>query len=110
MRKKFKNYLIISYLCIFALSGCGTLKEGFSSQKKNSVDEFLVEKKLPLVMPPDFNKLPVPKNNIENQEDEFESLKSKLSKDQEKNSFSIDTNNSSESSFEQLIIKKIKDN
>ena len=86
------------------------LKRAFLHKKKNNVDEFLVEKKLPLVMPPDFNKLPVPKNNIENQEDEFESFKSKLSKNQEKSSLSIDTNNPSEPSFEQSIIKKIKDN
>ena len=31
------------------------LKEGFSNQKKNKSDEFLVEKKSPLVMPPDYN-------------------------------------------------------
>ena len=31
-------------------------------QRKNKTDEFLVEKKLPLSMPPDFEKLPIPKN------------------------------------------------
>ena len=36
------------------------MKEGFVSQRKNSTDEFLVEKKKPLVMPPDFEKLPLP--------------------------------------------------
>ena len=30
------------------------MKDGFSNQKKNNSDEFLVEKKSPLVMPPDY--------------------------------------------------------
>ena len=41
-------------------------------QKKDNTDEFLVEKKSPLVMPPDFNELPLPKTseNIEEKESE----------------------------------------
>jgi len=35
-------------------------------QKKETVDEFLIEKKNPLVIPPEFSKLPVPKNKPEN--------------------------------------------
>jgi len=44
--KKFKIYTLILLSFIF-LQSCGTIKEGFSSQKKNSSDEFLVEKKSP---------------------------------------------------------------
>ena len=58
MKKIFKLTTII--ISILALNSCGTIREGFSSQKKNSIDEFLVEKKSPLVMPPDFNELPLP--------------------------------------------------
>ena len=49
--------LINSFLLFYS---CGTIKEGFTNQKKNSSDEFLVEKKDPLVMPPDYNELPIP--------------------------------------------------
>ena len=56
--------IILSNLFLFLLS-CGTLKEGFSNQKKNNSDEFLVEKKAPLVMPPDYKELPKPKTNQE---------------------------------------------
>ena len=42
------------------LYSCGTIKEGFTNQKKNSTDEFLVEKKSPLIMPPSYGELPVP--------------------------------------------------
>ena len=67
-----KNIKTISFICIisFFLSSCSTLKDGFQSQRKNSTDEFLVEKKKPLVMPPDFDKLPQPsqKENISEEE------------------------------------------
>ena len=49
----------------FFLFSCGGLKEGFTNQKKNNSDEFLVEKKAPLVMPPDYKDLPIPKQNQE---------------------------------------------
>ena len=47
------------------------------NQKKRSTDEFLVEKKSPLVMPPDYNELPIPKEKIEQtdiNENEFKTL------------------------------------
>tara|TARA_B100001063_G_C16683112_1_gene512899 strand:+ start:215 stop:430 length:216 start_codon:yes stop_codon:yes gene_type:complete len=48
--KKFNIYLFSIFFSIF-VSSCGSVKEGFSSQKKNNSDEFLVEKKSPLLMP-----------------------------------------------------------
>ena len=59
--KVFKKLILLSF--IYILTSCGTLKEGFKNQKKDSSDEFLVEKKSPLVMPPDYNELPIPNNN-----------------------------------------------
>jgi hypothetical protein len=32
-------------------------------KKDKNVDEFLIEKKNPLILPPNFSKLPKPKNN-----------------------------------------------
>ncbi len=46
------------------------MKRGFESQRKNSTDEFLVEKKQPLTMPPDFDELPMPKQNQINDQQE----------------------------------------
>ena len=60
--KKFK-ILIFLYLIFLPLTSCGTLKKGFENPKKNNSDEFLVEKKSPLVMPPEFNELPIPNQN-----------------------------------------------
>ena len=57
--EKISKLLILS-IFIITLSSCGSIKEGFVSQKKNSTDEFLVKKKSPLVMPPEFDELPIP--------------------------------------------------
>ena len=57
-----KIVIIILSTSLFLFS-CSGLKKGFSNQKKNNSDEFLVEKKAPLVMPPDYKELPEPKKN-----------------------------------------------
>ena len=74
--KQFKFYILIAIAVLF--SSCSSLKEGFTNQKKNNSDEFLVEKKSPLVMPPDYNELPIPsEENINKQSNEIKSLISK---------------------------------
>ena len=40
----FKIFIIINIILLNY--SCGTIKEGFKNQKKNSSDEFLVEKKI----------------------------------------------------------------
>ena len=57
--KYLKLFGVLNLLLL--LLSCGLVKEGFQNPKKKSSDEFLVEKKSPLVMPPNFNELPVPK-------------------------------------------------
>ena len=74
--KKF-NLLFILGIALIILSGCNTVKKGFKNPKKNSSDEFLVEKKSPLVMPPEFNELPIPNQNediIQKNENNIKSL------------------------------------
>ena len=102
--KQHKTYIVI-FIAIF-LSSCGTLKEGFTNQKKNNTDEFLIEKKSPLVMPPDYNELPIPdEENIENDSNEIKSLISKS-----KNIESEKKLDEKKSTFENSILKKIKKN
>ena len=103
--KKIRSVLFL-VIVFFTFQSCQTIKEGFTSQKKKSTDEFLVEKKSPLVMPPDFNELPLPKISENIEENESENDIEKL----------ISNNKSSESSgvqdknFENSIIEKIKQN
>ena len=101
--KKFKFFLIIA---IFGLiSSCGVLSEGFKSPKQNKSDEFLVEKKSPLKLPPDYDQLPTP---LETNNEEFEKESSienmiKVNKNETKKS-------NSNSSLEELVLDKIKSN
>ena len=44
-------------MVLTALSACQSLKDGLTGKKKNNTDEFLVEKKNPLVLPPKFDEL-----------------------------------------------------
>jgi len=99
--KKFITLNIILMLC-----SCGTIKEGFTNQKKNSSDEFLVEKKLPLVVPPIYGELPIPsseKTNKKNQTNNNESLINNKNDEKLKN-IEPDKN------FEKSILEKIKNN
>ena len=57
------NQLIFVFLTFIFLNGCAAVQEGFSSNKKTGSDAFLVEKKAPLVMPPNYEELPFPKQN-----------------------------------------------
>ena len=59
MNKFFKIIKLLSFL--FFLYSCGSVGEALQGTKRSDQgDEFLVDKKNPLVMPPDFDKLPVP--------------------------------------------------
>ena len=55
------TYIILLF---FLLTSCGetfdSVKRGLTGAKKNSADEFLVKKKDPLILPPDYENLPTP--------------------------------------------------
>ena len=104
MKIKFLRVLLLLSIALIVYS-CGTLKEGFKNQKKNSSDEFLVEKKSPLVMPPDYGELPIPNSDLVRENDEDNSIKSIISKDTNSIQSSDDNKN-----FEESLLKKIKSN
>ena len=99
--------LILFLVTISSLYSCGTIKEGFTNQKKTSSDEFLVEKKAPLVMPPDYDQLPTPEQNNNNvsEDDKIKQLLTKNNEDAEKSETSETSKN-----LEDSLIKKIKNN
>ena len=109
--KKLYMHIVYLFLIIFALSGCQSVKDGLTGQKKSNSDEFLVKKKNPLVLPPKFDELPEPKilsNKEKNSEKEID-LKAILTK-QTNITSSTSTNNSSNQSLEKNILEKIKNN
>ena len=103
--KKIRSILFL-VIVSFTFQSCQTVKEGFTSQKKKSTDEFLVEKKSPLVMPPDFNELPLPKSSENIEENVPENNIEKLIS----NNDSLESSGVQDKNFENLIIEKIKQN
>ena len=63
MRNISKFFLV--FIIFIFLKGCGNswgeFKETMSGQKVTNTDEFLIKKKDPLVLPPEYEKLPLPK-------------------------------------------------
>ena len=99
---------------LFFLSSCGS--GGLTGGKKDNTDEFLVQKKNPLVLPPDYNDLPIPKDqkirddkSTANINDEIKKLMESEEKDNVSNN---DSNNDStrDSSLEDSIIKILNEN
>ena len=100
--KKF-NLLFTLGIALIILSGCNTVKKGFQNPKKNSSDEFLVEKKSPLVMPPEFNELPIPNQNENTNQKQTNNIKSLIKDNNENTDQEV-----SDSDLEGSILSKIK--
>ena len=102
--KLFKNlkFFILLKLIILILASCGTVREGFTNQKKNSSDEFLVEKKSPLVMPPNYDDLPKP-DSKDNSPKSNNNIKGLISTNQKNN-----PKNNNSGNLEGSILEKIK--
>ena len=96
----------ITYIIIltFFVTSCGdtpsSIKRGLTGAKKISGDEFLIKKKDPLILPPDYKNLPTPDERIAATEEisTFEKNLGTL----------IEDNSSRSSSVEDSILKKIR--
>jgi hypothetical protein len=106
-----KNYNLLIFVGIISLllSSCSTVKKAFDPERKNSSEEFFVEKKSPLSMPPEFDELPVPQSSIEENEDQSEDIKILIT-DKNSNQSQIDEIEGLDISSEELILDKIKNN
>ena len=58
------NPTITILLTLLFLNSCSTIAEGLGGSKKKGSEEFLIEKKAPLVLPPNFGVLPEPGKKI----------------------------------------------
>ena len=96
------------FLVIFLsnlLISCQSSMEGFSMKDKKNADEFLVEKKNPLVLPPDYGELPSPgSSEVSNKDNEPENFETKLLKKKS----SSNTQNDESSTTGEFILKNIK--
>ena len=98
MKFKFKIFIYLSFFG-FILSSCSTVQKAFNPERKNSSEEFLVEKKAPLSMPPDYNELPMPKSKSNDEKETVMSLESLIIKD---------NNNSNQNNQESEIDKSLE--
>lgn len=95
----------ITYIIIltFFVTSCGdtasSIKRGLTGAKKTSGDEFLIQKKDPLILPPDYENLPIP--NEEAVTEEISTFEKNLGT-------LIEDNSSRSSSVEDSILKKIR--
>ena len=108
-----KNFKILNIclIILFFFNSCGTVKEGFSMQKKDNTDEFLVEKKNPLKLPPDFDQLPVPNSENDIKKDTKEDAVKALITSNNSTSENIENNNSQKNkNLENFLLEKIKNN
>ena len=104
---KYIKIIFIFKITLFLIS-CGVVREGFSNQKKNNSDEFLVEKKKPLVMPPNYDELPKPKTNQQLLKKENNPIKSLLL--QETDVANDNEMNDKGKKLENSLLEKIKKN
>ena len=121
---KINKLYIIALTFLFIVSACAKLSEGMTGSKRSkSSDEFFVHKKKPLVLPPDFNNMPMPKptQKKQTQDNDIENLlgiKNQTQNDNDienllktkKNTNSNTSQSASDKSLENSILKKINKN
>ena len=104
-----KNNIFLILLMMLVTASCQSLKNAVSGVKQENSDEFLVQKKNPLVLPPDFTDLPVPfeeSSKVTEVQIEYDIEKLLGVENNTKN-----TNDTSDSSsIESFVLKKIKEN
>ena len=100
---KNSTILLITFLLF---TSCASLEDAgkvLRNEKIKTTDEFLVEKRDPLVFPPDFEKIPEPGTKEKIQTSEEERIKKILKANEQKNA-----SNSNPSSVEDSILNKIR--
>ena len=103
-----KKIILILILFNFFL-GCQSLSDGLEGNKKSkSAEEVLIEKKNPLVLPPDYSKLPVPKDqSLENEENSEFDLQKVITKSPDAE---LSSDNEVNKDLKKSILDKIKKN
>ena len=104
MRCTFKISLLL--ITVFILEGCYNVKEGLSLKKKQGVEEFLIERKNPLTVPPDFSSLPQPRNSIEENKTDDKGIDLKKVLTETKENKTISSSDNLEKSISDILDKK----
>ena len=97
-----KNFflMIVMFLLLYS---CGDVGKVLRNEKIKTTDEFLVKKKGPLVLPPNFEKIPEPNTILKKEVNQKDKIRNILKAPKKKN-----TINKSSSSIEKSILEKIR--
>ena len=104
-----RNFFLL--IIVLLLYSCQSVKDALTGKKYESSDEFLVIKKNPLVLPPDFDKLPTPEDPVsmsreESIEAEIDDIVSSI-KSEEDLEIKVE-DSTSNSSTEEFVLDQIK--
>jgi len=91
--------LLLVFFTVSCADSFNSIKRGLTGAKKTSADEFLIKKKDPLILPPDFENLPIP--DEENAAEEMSTFEKNLET-------LLEEDSSTSSSVESSILKKIR--
>ena len=106
--KNLTIFALLTQLLMF-LTSCGTIEEGFGSPKKDNSDEFLVEKKMPLKMPPEFNQLPKPSETNKSRNVSNNEIKTLISNNENNDGDQVQ-NKKVNKNLKENLLEKIKQN
>ena len=95
--------LLLNLIILFFLFSCGSSNVGkvLRNEKITNTDEFLVKKREPLSLPPEYNTLPEPNSKLENKTENSIDKIFKIPRDKNNSKGNI-------SSVEQSIINEIR--
>ena len=91
--------LLLVFFTVSCADSFNSIKRGLTGAKKTSADEFLIKKKDPLILPPDFENLPIP--DEETAAEEMSTFEKNLET-------LLEEDSSTSSSVESSILKKIQ--
>ena len=99
MLKKITYIIILTFFVTSCADTASSIKRGLTGAKKTSGDEFLIQKKDPLILPPDYENLPIPNE---------ETVTEGISTFEKNLGTLIEDNSSTPNSVEDSILKKIR--
>ena len=85
------------------LVSCGDVGKTLRNEKIKTTDEFLVKKKGPLVLPPDYERVPAPDTIVQENDNEKNKIKKILKAPAQEKKININS-----SSIEKSILEKIR--
>ena len=97
------NHLLIILFFLTSCSGLSDAKKVIKNEKIITTDEFLVKKRNPLVLPPNYEEIPKPDSISEKNENEEEKIKKILKAPKNE-----DRTNIKPKSVEDAILKRIR--